>query len=289
VAAVDKDLQDFRKARFSNYGNDCSIAAPGVDIFSCVGNSEYATMSGTSMAAPIVTGAVALMKSINPNLTNKQIICILQGTGAQSQGDIGKMLQLDKALEAVKANQTLNCSAQPVPSTGDVQILLNWQNYNDLDLVVTDPNGETVWFKNKRVASGGKLEIDMNVEYPDSKTPFEHVFWPHQGAPSGTYNVYVLYFKKHENANENLFKVSVKYGDKTENYSGNATELKKAVRICSFTLNGSNASGPPSSERPDDIRSGDPSHRNDLENEARRLRQELDRVEAELRRISNSR
>ena len=93
------------------------------------------------------------MKSLNDNLTNKQILCILQATGVETQGNIGKIVQLDKALQKVKSGEAVECT--PTPSTGDVQVLLSWNNYNDFDLIVTDPYSESVWFKNRRVSSGG--------------------------------------------------------------------------------------------------------------------------------------
>ncbi len=112
-------------------------------------------------------------------LTAEQIICILQGTGKPVEGKVGNLIQIDKALLKVQSGEFTDCDSRPeTPSTGDVQILLSWDNYNDLDLVCTDPNNETVWFKNKSIASGGKLEIDMNVNYPDSKTPIENIYWP---------------------------------------------------------------------------------------------------------------
>jgi subtilisin len=54
-------------ADFSNYGADVDIMAPGLCILSTVPGPGYATLSGTSMAAPAVTGAVALYKSSRPN------------------------------------------------------------------------------------------------------------------------------------------------------------------------------------------------------------------------------
>jgi hypothetical protein len=288
VSAVDNNNQNFNKADFSNYGQFSTISAPGVGIYSSVGENDYQIMDGTSMAAPIVAGAVALMKSLNDSITSKQIICILQNTGLETQGDIGKLLQLDKALEKVKSGVAVDCA--PSPSTGDVQVLLSWNNYNDLDLIVTDPHNESVWFKNRRVSSGGQLEIDMNVEYPDSKTPIENIYWQQEGAPIGTYNVYLLYFRQHENIAASPYKITVKQGDKTDEYTGTINNEKDINHICSFFLgNASSVQNPPNSNAnsPNTL----PSHnrRSQLEQERDRLQQELERVNNELSRIRNSR
>lgn len=61
-------------ASFSNYGRQTvHVAAPGVLITSTVPNSGYEAFSGTSMAAPHVTGIAALMWSIDPNFTYQEI------------------------------------------------------------------------------------------------------------------------------------------------------------------------------------------------------------------------
>lgn len=282
VSATDRNNRNAAKAQFSNYGSYSTISAPGVGIYSTVGKDSYSTMDGTSMAAPIVSGAVALMKSINDTITTKRIICILQSTGLETKGNIGKLIQLDKALQKVSSGEEVDCT--PAPSPGDVQILLSWNNYNDLDLICTDPNGESVFFRNRNVSSGGQLEIDMNVEYPDSKMPIENIFWQPGTAPNGTYNVYLLYYKNHEaNLNETPYSIKVKYGGKTEEYKGVIGKEDKPIHICSFTVGTAGSRSVNQGSSPVNDR------QLQLEQERNRLQQELERINNELKRIGNGR
>ncbi len=67
-------------ANFSNYGSDIDLIAPGKCIWSTVpGGYQY--MSGTSMAAPHVTGAAALLKASRPQLTPAEVKEALQYLG----------------------------------------------------------------------------------------------------------------------------------------------------------------------------------------------------------------
>ena len=58
VAALDASNES---AFFSNFGPDVAVAAPGQDIYSTTLNGAYQTRSGTSMAAPYVSGVAALI------------------------------------------------------------------------------------------------------------------------------------------------------------------------------------------------------------------------------------
>ena len=129
----------------------------------------------------------------------------------------------------------------------------------------------------------------MNVEYPDSKTPIENIYWESGYAPNGTYNIYLLYYRQHEpSIDETPYQIRVYYGGKSEDYNGIIKQADDAIHVCSFTLGTADNSlqnqfiqNPTTT--PIDNR------RIQLEQERERLQLELDRVNYELRRIGNSR
>lgn len=87
VGAVDRDR---RVAPFSNpagsaFGPYPFLVAPGVGIRSTTPNQNYFTLDGTSMAAPYVSGVVALMLQANPNLTPGEVERILIETANPSR------------------------------------------------------------------------------------------------------------------------------------------------------------------------------------------------------------
>ena len=74
VGAVNQNGQ---KASFSNFGTLTTIYAPGTNIYGAKPDNSYQILEGTSMAAPIVSGFVGLIKSQNKNSTNLEILKIL--------------------------------------------------------------------------------------------------------------------------------------------------------------------------------------------------------------------
>ncbi len=84
VGAIRKDehIAKFSLRGKSTYTNKIKpdIVAPGVNILSCIPGEKYTIYTGTSMAAPHVTGVIALMLQVNPNLSVDQIENILNET-----------------------------------------------------------------------------------------------------------------------------------------------------------------------------------------------------------------
>jgi len=75
---------------------------------------------------------------------------------------------------------------------GAVAISLMWNHdspkkRNDLDLHVTPPSGEKIWYRHKRSKCGGTLDVDRREDAPK---PVENIVWT-KNAPKGTYKVEV--------------------------------------------------------------------------------------------------
>ena len=86
VLSVASTRQDDKKSDFSNYYKTVGISAPGSDIYSTVPNNSYRTLSGTSMASPVVAGAIALTKLKYPNDSPEQLRERLKATSDDISG-----------------------------------------------------------------------------------------------------------------------------------------------------------------------------------------------------------
>lgn len=130
VISVGKNKQ---RSSFSNYGETKDISAPGSAILSTDKGAAYTLKSGTSMATPVVSGAAALLYSMDPNITPKDARNLLyqsaediytKGWDIQSgygivnvYGAVAMMqqyvtsLKLDKASLSMKPGQTQRLQA----------------------------------------------------------------------------------------------------------------------------------------------------------------------------------
>ncbi|HSK71080.1 MAG TPA: S8 family peptidase, partial [Pyrinomonadaceae bacterium] len=82
VLGVASTTSSEQLSSFSNFGaRIVSMGAPGSGIWSTTPNNSYSSFSGTSMAAPHVSGAAALVLAANPNLTVQQLRGVLGFSG----------------------------------------------------------------------------------------------------------------------------------------------------------------------------------------------------------------
>lgn len=143
IVKVEALSSTVKKSDFSNFGKVpnssveySTVSAPGVGILSCVSNNSYEPWPGTSMASPIVAGAVALMKSIDKSLSAAEIIRILQETGKPlpPQECVGPMIQIKDALEMVKKNMLSYEDVLKDPT----KLIGQWEATKSLDLTTVD-------------------------------------------------------------------------------------------------------------------------------------------------------
>ena len=146
VIAVGATDSSDNRAAFSNYGPELEVVAPGVDIYSTYLGGGYETLSGTSMATPMVSGVVALMLSKNPNLTPAEVRQILHDTaldlgasGWDQYYGYGRV-QADAAVNAVSGGgggdttPPSKVTGLTVTTVSSTQLDLSWDPVPDSDL-----------------------------------------------------------------------------------------------------------------------------------------------------------
>lgn len=104
---------------------------------------------------------------------------------------------------------------------------LGWSNYDDLDIHVTTPSREHIYFGNK----GGILDVDMNAGGPRSRTPVENLSWTNNNLRDGKYVVSVNNFAKRESIDVG-FTLELEFGGVVQTFTYPKTLGDKATVQC---------------------------------------------------------
>ncbi len=146
VISVGATTQNDTRLLGSNYSENLFITAPGINILTTTLNNNYTNFGLTSASAPIISGVIALMYSVNPCLTQEQVKNILKETAEKVGGynyqwnpnNLGHSLELGygrvNAFLAVHAAQGLN------PYILDLMIR------DEIDDIGIEPNTITNYF-----------------------------------------------------------------------------------------------------------------------------------------------
>jgi subtilisin family serine protease len=103
VAACDVDGRPINTNLSATIGKQ-GLMAPGVGIVSTLPNGRYGKNSGTSVAAPFVTGVIALLWSMFPDATAQQIRRAILQPGQSRKSIVPPMLNADMSLRAIQQN-----------------------------------------------------------------------------------------------------------------------------------------------------------------------------------------
>ena len=196
-------------AFFSNYGPAVDVMAPGVNVNSTWAGGGYMTIDGTSMAAPHVSGVVALMRAANPAVTPTDVRTALMlsgecpnGSWADADGVAGcsgqgtwpddpdgipeALVSARRAVEAVAGGPPPpppppppdpTAPAAPVltSATGGVSsISLNWSTPADGGSPIT---GYEIWRGTSSGATALLATVDVQNAYVDRAVAAQTTYW----------------------------------------------------------------------------------------------------------------
>lgn len=155
------------RAGFSGFGNELDVVAPGVNILSTTNLQNIDSYNGTSMAAPHVSGVVALVLSANPSLTLSQVNNIIEstsqkvglysytnnvqrpnGTWNNEMGygliDANAAVQMAQAMQSEVIGDNIICSGESKTYTLSSGSVNSWQVSSSLQIVSSTNSAITV-------------------------------------------------------------------------------------------------------------------------------------------------
>ena len=251
VVSSQGEIEIFRDVAFDNsvYFNNPTYAADWGSVLKWSGNamksslclsSQMAATQGAMLTAPF--GAYACQSQIKD-------IAIQGTTALGTETGFASAAQKFNAYSVSSANDLLMLSSNKLSQVetqlynlqdkinlaasslnygyGDVQVTLTWDNESDLDLWVTDPTGELIYYGNDIGASGGQLDVDDTDGYGP-----ENIFWGQGLAPTGQYKVQLDYYSGVGVANYSIL-VSTSLG--VQQYSGSISP-DQTLDIVTFVL-----------------------------------------------------
>lgn len=213
----------------SNYGYGLDLVAPGVDITSTstINYLYYGIGTGTSFAAPHVSGVIALMLSVNPNLTPYKIRNILNSTASKIKpitylyDSLGWSQQVGYGLlDAEKAVlYSLFISGSSIPCNNSVYSISNLPNSYTVTWSWQNPYGPVLKSGTSNESEGLRIPDDPPSLFPvlQQNTPSTNMCTLNKNGNNYIKNTIVAAIKK----NGTTVCTLTKPVDTGQNFSGN--------------------------------------------------------------------
>ena len=203
VGAVDGNSPTYPIASFSSRGPSLcggtgsllikpEVSAPGVNVRSSLLTPSYGTMSGTSMAAPHVSGAVALLRSFAPAITGKMALFALYysatdlGTAGEDNTYGMGLINVYEAMRLLGLTIIHTPLSDTLNVTGPFRVRIELNNSSIVDAKPNPSSVKLFWSRNSSVISDSILmtKDTGNVYYANI---------PGNGSP-GNYKYFIRAF-----------------------------------------------------------------------------------------------
>lgn len=230
---------DFQMPNFSKQSIDLKNTSNWSGFFSALGTTINVGLCGiaaaataipslgTSVPAAVITCGGALLGSVlllSPsdsdelNSTGSTVGIAANGYGCLGSAATGSILStaancintmIDAAGGLASVSENLTSTLSEIITAargglqtgdGDLKFTLTWNNDTDLDLYVTEPSGDTIWYGNPSSTTGGVLDRD-DLDGSDANGGVENIFWPTDFARPGVYRVEVKMFSGNKYTN----------------------------------------------------------------------------------------
>ncbi|WP_019586500.1 S8 family serine peptidase [Deinococcus apachensis] len=177
VINVGASAGDDRRASFSNCGPQVDVFAPGDQglttyineaLKSPARESSYGLFNGTSMAAPVISGAAALLLQLNKNLTPYQVRKLLSSTGDPMNPDQYPCVQGFKRVNVKAALAALQAGQVPADG-GAVEVRIadisEGSPISGTDVILTPLEGQNKGLNYFGRTGNGQLEASAKTEF----------------------------------------------------------------------------------------------------------------------------
>ncbi|WPB85413.1 hypothetical protein [Sediminicoccus rosea] len=133
-------------------------------------------------------------------------------------------------------NQDAERAREEGARTGRIQVILAWDDVNDLDLSILCPAGQARIYFGQTTACGGTLDVDRNAGGAPTPRPVENIVFS-QDPPPGTYTIVVTHYATHAGGPRvSPWRVTLRREGRPEQRFSGQVATGQSVTVTTFTV-----------------------------------------------------